>query len=195
MKKALYYITILISFNIYAQTNKAVIEQLDGKIEIGFAEILESNPNKIRFRKDLNSRPKKLDSNDFVRLLIYKNGIRFNYEFKINSNYRNKIELMRVIKKGFLSLYAIYDSVIYNTHSSGEGFGNINIGMEHSAFLFFISKKGDKTADKFPTKNAAEYFKDCPELVKKIKNKDFKSKDYFKIVDFYNNNCAALEKP
>ena len=31
------------------------------------------------------------------------------------------------------------------------------------------------------------FFKDCPELINKIKNKEFKRKEIFKIINFYNN--------
>jgi hypothetical protein len=41
-----------------------------------------------------------------------------------------------------------------------------------------------------------ELFSDCPDLVAKIKNKEFKKGDdkYFKIVEYYNQSCKAVEK-
>jgi hypothetical protein len=38
-------------------------------------------------------------------------------------------------------------------------------------------------------KDMAEYFRDCPALVDKIQDKDFKKYDMEAIVSFYNKNC------
>ena len=39
-------------------------------------------------------------------------------------------------------------------------------------------------------KKALNSFKDCPALIKKIENKDFKKKGILKIVKYYNANCG-----
>jgi len=39
-------------------------------------------------------------------------------------------------------------------------------------------------------KRASDFFKDCPSLVAKIENKEFKKEDLIPIVEYYNTNCA-----
>lgn len=38
-------------------------------------------------------------------------------------------------------------------------------------------------------KTASNYFKDCPSLVDKLKNKIFKKRDIEEVVTYYNTNC------
>lgn len=41
----------------------------------------------------------------------------------------------------------------------------------------------------------ADIFKDCPELQKKISNKEFKDEPYLEAVEYYNTSCKIADKP
>ncbi len=57
----------------------------------------------------------------------------------------------------------------------------------------YILQKGDgelkRTKGLNFRKDMVEYFSDCPELSKRIDNKEFRNNDLESIVRFYNNKC------
>jgi hypothetical protein len=61
----------------------------------------------------------------------------------------------------------------------------------------YLTRTGSrKLALSFNTKDLEELFSDCPELVSKMKNKDFKKGDdyYDRLVTFYNTSCQSSNK-
>lgn len=65
---------------------------------------------------------------------------------------------------------------------------------------FYVCRQSDAEAFRITSfgnisknfkKTASEYFKDCPELVKKIEDKTFKKDDIEEVVRFYNAHCTA----
>ena len=63
---------------------------------------------------------------------------------------------------------------------------------------YYVLRKGEQIATPIYLKQiisnnfkktALDYFKDCNEVVKKIKTKHFTKKNISKMVDFYNSNC------
>lgn len=59
--------------------------------------------------------------------------------------------------------------------------------------MFSYIQKGAIIGARYQHRNfkefTAEYFSDCPALVEKINNKDFKAKHSLEVVEFYNNDC------
>jgi len=56
-----------------------------------------------------------------------------------------------------------------------------------------ILLSSDHFADKSLQSKGPAFFSDCPELVDKIYNKDFKKRHVYDIVKFYNTTCAKDE--
>ncbi len=199
MKKTIHFIIILISLNSFAQI-KATIIKTNKEVVKGFASITTYNSNIIKFRKNINDKPQKFGHKDIDKIFfILPNKSFFEYQFKSIS--KKNIQLMKVLIRGNLSLYSFTETETYNTHSSGKGFGNVNIGKMHTSTHFYLSKNNNtivefpsKTIFKSFRKNASAYFKDCSELVKKIKKKEFKKSNIIEIVEFYNNKCNKTNK-
>ncbi|WP_142786368.1 hypothetical protein [Changchengzhania lutea] len=64
--------------------------------------------------------------------------------------------------------------------NKGSGHEVIKIGNDHPVF----GKRHFK-------KNVNEFFKDCPEIIRKVKENEFRRREMVSIVDFYNENCAS----
>jgi len=41
-------------------------------------------------------------------------------------------------------------------------------------------------------KSMIEYFKDCKDLIEKVKNKEYTKEDIFEVIEYYKNNCYNL---
>jgi len=100
-----------------------------------------------------------------------------------------------------ISLNSFAQIKAYFLKTNGEvvkGFGNINIQKHQKSTRFYVSKNNDTTIVEFPTKtvfksfkkNASIFFKDCSELVEKIRKKELKKSNIIEIVEFYNNTCS-----
>jgi len=196
MKKTIQFLVILISLNSFAQI-KAYFLKTNGEVVKGFASISDTNSNTIKFRKNIEDTPKYFGHKDIDKIyFILADKSYIEYQYKRIS--KKNIQLMKVLIRGDLSLYSFTDTVIYNTHSSGKGFGNINIQKHQKSTRFYVSKNNDTTIIEFPTKpvfksfkkNASIFFKDCFELVEKIRKKELKKSNIIEIVEFYNNTCS-----
>ena len=112
------------------------------------------------------------------------------YFFK--TNHDNDYVKVEELKKGKnLSLYAH----IYNTNTAVAGGFSVNetvvsyyLRKRNNTKLIFIgpySPLGNNLKDK-----VLRYFSDCPELIEKIDNKDFRMRDGLEpIFEFYVKNC------
>jgi hypothetical protein len=199
MKKIITLLLLFISINSFAQI-KAAIFKNNGDVLKGFASISNHNSNLIKYRKNIGDKPQKFGPKDIDKVyFILVNKSYIEYQFKTIS--KKNIQLMKVLIRGKLSLYSFTETVDYITHSSGRGFGNVNIGKSHTSTHFYVSKKKNSIVDEFPKKstfksfkkNASAYFKDCAKLVKKIKKREFKKSDVIEIVEFYNKECNQKE--
>ncbi len=203
MKNILFLILItLLPLNFLSQTKRAVIYLKDGTKKKGIARFSNYCSNVIMYKKNKNSKLKKLTKDDFYKVILIKGNDVEVYEFKTIKNPKGDTLLLKFHINGHLNLYSLTDTVIYNNHSAGvksEGFGNISLGTEHSATTFFLSRKNSNIVDYFPIhsplqsfkKKASKYFKDCPKLVEKIRNKEYQQKHIFEIVTFYNLKCSS----
>ncbi len=64
--------------------------------------------------------------------------------------------------------------------NKGSGHEVIKIGNDHPVF----GKRHFK-------KTINEFFKDCPEIIRKVNENEFRRAEMVSIVDFYNENCAS----
>lgn len=104
---------------------------------------------------------------------------------------RNRI-FLKLEKEGKLNLFRYYYTQsspgMYNA-SSGMMMPGSSYGVEQ-----YILQKGDQDLKQPKTltfkKDMAQYFSDCPTLVKQIESRDFRKGDMEQIVDFYNDKCG-----
>ena len=147
---------------------------------------------KIRLT-DTNGRKRKLkrkkvlsyrvDGNDYESFMldeqtrVFKNGRLLDSKYHIDQN--SNQHFLKVITKGKLSHYEL------------EWIDYDNNDLESSSLIKKVEDKffihADNTRGRVAIKVVSGYLSDCPEIQKKIMEKDFKY--IFQVVDFYNENC------
>ncbi|MBJ2174549.1 hypothetical protein JBL43_09890 [Aureibaculum sp. A20] len=200
MKKILIIIAFLFVMPMAGQKNEAILYFKDGTELKGLAKV--TSKKKIKFRTKKGAKKQlynyleldgvKITFNNWDRLVIST------YYYKKTEQF--KYSLLKEIIKGKLSIY----------HKSGIQSGEDWSDMSTSENGYYVWKEGDEIAvlienfeqtdNIFSKKNkkaAIRYFNDCPELVKKIENNEFKGTvnplsqriDLKRVVNFYNENC------
>ena len=83
----------------------------------------------------------------------------------------------------------------------GNGFGggmHMTMGHSYNISSYYVRKENETEVTHLGStswisknfkKAASNYFKDCPNLVEKLQNKEYKKKDIREIIDFYNEYC------
>ncbi len=123
--------------------------------------------------------------NKEVRMLSRYNSLGGNI-FSLSSNI-----FLRIESDGYLKLFNFYFT------RSSPGMYNASTGMTTGGYAYsvekFVLQKGSGQL-KRPSgltfrKDMMQYFNDCPALVQKIENREFRKGDIQAIVRFYNQNC------
>jgi hypothetical protein len=101
-------------------------------------------------------------------------------EYRQTPMFDNKI-IVRVLAVGNIDLYSTIDAngreQFFYKKEKNQELKNLDI----NSFLFGMSKK-----------KAMAFFDDCPDLVEKIKKKEFEDNSVKELVLFYNKNCHTL---
>ncbi len=125
----------------------------------------------------------RVDGNDYESFMldtqtkVFKNGRLFDSKYHIDQ--KGDQHFLKVITKGQLSHYAL------------EWIDYDNNDLESSSLIkkvedeFFLH--ADNARRRVAKKAVSGYLSDCPEVEKKIMEKDFKY--VFQVVDYYNENC------
>ncbi len=200
MKKTLLLTLTVFLFNLSAQKTKAIIYFKDGEQKEGYGILARSNS--VKFTDSKKGKLEKYTRDDLKAVKIYTDeGIK-KYVYVKVENHKKSI-LINEVMKGDLSLYT---ETKYNYNSTsgfagmGNGLGFVLGGGGYEITKYFLLKKGWDEAVSFGkrgesiTKNfkkvAKESFEECPSLLTKVENGDFKRKDIVEMVEFYNENCA-----
>ncbi len=195
MKKILFLI-LLLSGLTNAQINKdkfhnATLNLRDGTVLKGQAKTFASGI--IKFRKNKRDKKTVYNYKTAKSVILELEDTTEVYTYKILSG--KKPRLMQIVKEypGKVNLYMVK---LHSINMRESGFSNEDISS-----TYYINKgKGDvviKIALQFFIygnrhfkKTALDFFKDCPALIEKIKNKEFKKRDIEAIVDYYNKDCS-----
>ena len=97
--------------------------------------------------------------------------------------------LIELIKEDYLSLYGM--RVSYKDNVGGL-YSDIHhyVGKRDESTITDFQEKPNKYGKLWWRKLSQDYFKDCEELARKIKTKEFKPVDLLAIVEYYNSNCS-----
>ena len=196
-KKLIQLIVILFITNCYSQNLKVEILLTNGEIKKGEVS------NEINLKKDI----KLIENNDKTQIKLediktltvineYGNTV---YE-SVKCYYRKKIEkkpkLLRVVLKGYLSLY-YHEFVVHiggNYPGLGGGMQGINNSFvygiregEEAATMLSDVMQGQVNPNAHFRYHAPKYFSDYPELAKKIEDKEYKYSDIYQVALEYNN--------
>jgi hypothetical protein len=126
-------------------------------------------------------------------------------EKKNNLNQETKFKFFKVANRdeyvlveeeivGPVSLYISTSS--FNSNPMGPGMGM----TQHTIVVHYVKRghndevvllSSDHFADQSLKTVGPKFFKDCPELVKKIEDRDYKKRHIYDIVRFYNDNCGG----
>lgn len=154
--------------------------------------------DRIFYRKDKNAQkeiytyktPRKVR-----KLTIHNQDSDKIYEYKIieNSGKSADIKLLEITKTGKINLYKETYTGMTNPAMAG------GMSMPYSTSTYYISKnneifgvnlrQGNVYSKRF-RRIAKKYFSDCPDLMNKIKARDFfKRYGIESVVDYYNETC------
>ncbi|WBL21722.1 hypothetical protein [Zunongwangia sp. HRR-M8] len=146
--------------------------------------------NKVKFKASKKSKKKKFTEDDIKRIEIIKEGSKSTYVYLPVSEKKSEVFEI-VIAGGKVNLYARGVSM---TTSNGTGTGVASGFSVGNYDEFYVKRPQEEIASPLVTirisksfKNrAADYFSDCPSLVRKLNDKDLKEKDIQKVIEFYN---------
>ncbi|NQY07420.1 MAG: hypothetical protein HRT68_14800 [Flavobacteriaceae bacterium] len=167
----------------------------NGTVKTGKIGFKFFNSQKIKLKKDDNSE-ELID----VKTIKYIEQLNPKNETIIKSIFmpvkiEGKFKKMIVLMEGdvmLLGLQRYKASMTENGFDPSNGHSTsdyyiLRDGEEFATFLASFSHIGGKSFKKV----VKEYFKDCPKLVEKALNKEFKKKHYKEVVMYYNNNCDS----
>lgn len=186
----------------FGQKTRAELIFKDGSLLEGIAEPIHSY--NIKFKKDLNAKKQYFSFDEVDTLKVYYDLEPTIYVLvKIKKGYVPKVlELARSGKnvvhyRNILPVKTLPVAIPSNDGGSFMIGGGISRGTHsyvrkpyeeeavHLASSNWISKNFKNTASNF--------FSDCPELVEKIQNGEFKKRDLKEIIDFYNTKCLTTK--
>ena len=196
--KYLKFISILIlltSVNSVAQKFKAELIFKDGRTLIGLGE--PAQKNLIRFRKEKKAKKEFFTFEEVDTLKVYYDfdPTIFVYQRIKGRIYPDVLELANVGKNVIFYRDNTQGYMTFSNGGATNGMGTWRtVNLTHS----FVRKPNDDEAthlgsNDWMSKNfkkaASNFFSDCPQLVKKIENRELKKKNLMAIIDFYNNSC------
>ncbi|MBA5629104.1 hypothetical protein [Moheibacter lacus] len=138
--------------------------------------------------------PNALDAQETSSIRAYKNAAN-------KTEAKKPVKAYKVLELPHISLYVYYSESHITTELSRSPSGFVTYGdVNVSDTFWYCLRPGEEIATivswTFKTqvnknnifrKNATEYFKDYPELSKKIEDKDLKHDDIIQVVEEYNN--------
>ena len=190
MKQIYIFLLLTLSFSIgFSQANKkeATLYLRNGDSIKCLARISGVN---IRYAKSKKGKEKKLDYKKLRYIKYTVKGIPYKiYYQQVKGSKAPK--LMQLLVDGKVQVFGVYDT--YDAKPTKYANPNAERKLLH-AKKYFVKKKNAKNAIRLTRnfkKDAPVFFKDCNDLVLKIKNeeKGFHRKDIVNIANYYNEKC------
>ncbi len=191
---------ILAATQSFSQKTRAELIFKDGTILEGIAEPL--NNNYIKYRKERKAKKEYFTFEEVDTLKMYYDFVPKIYVLvKIKDHPLPKIlELARAGKNVVYYRDILQGNIAPMAFSSMGGGGSMISGggfynIKHS----YVRKTDEEEAEHLASSNwisknfknsASNFFSDCPELVQKIENREFKKRDLKEIIEFYNTKCS-----
>lgn len=188
----------------FGQRTRAELIFKDGSLLEGIAEPV--NKNFIKFRKEPKAKKEYFTFEEVDTLKVYYDFIPTIYVMvKLKNGFAPKVmELARAGKN------VVYYRSISQGNAASLGFlsngGGAGAMMSGSGFSgakhFYVRKTNEEGAIRLASSSwfsknfkntASNFFSDCPELVKKIQNREFKKRDINEIIEFYNTKCLTTK--
>jgi hypothetical protein len=204
---------VLFSISCTSQTQDAKIFFADGDTLDGLGMIfrpamaMPGSETKIKFRLSLDAEPDIWTYREITRIEFYEFNQKRVFEYLLFPPYKTP-ELLEVVTEGEVKLYATFEATNNINPIAGNGAtvsaGGQTMGIPGLGFAIDLAKASyyvKRKTDAKPfaiggglrnwAKNAQAYFKDCPLLVRKIKQHEFLKSEIKEVVDFYNDICSG----
>jgi hypothetical protein len=165
--------------------------QLEGHAIIRHRGLVETH-DVIKFRLTADSKADIWDETMCTGVFIRHEGTLHEYKHVQLSRIDAHPELLKVFSEGDVMLYGSVSLKSYKLRPLND---NGTAPADQESVTFYMKRENEE----YPTKlwgvfgwkkSAKEYFKDCPELVERIGNKEYTTKNIPAMVDFYNNTCG-----
>ena len=199
MKKASYYIfllCLLITAPILAQNDQAILEFKDGKQRKGLAKLIGGD--QVEFKKAKGQKAEKFHFSELQKVVIYENEEPSTYIY-IETR-EGRFNVVKELEIGAVNLYVLEQKGYSPPMQMAGANGHMNMtgGNFYDIKNLYVKRgeNGELThlgSNQLFSKNfkkaASDYFSNCPKLVNKIQNRDFKKKHVKDIVHYYNTKC------
>ncbi|AXG73783.1 hypothetical protein DVK85_05850 [Flavobacterium arcticum] len=200
MKLSLTALVILFSTHINAQFYNGSITLNDGKKLTGLIEF--NYDNGINYKKSENADFSAISSDKIKSVQANINDTNESFVFldapfsltRIDEPQNIKKRLFRIMSQGKVTLLEYTPStalvLLYSTEITVLYLQKTDAEMPK---MYAYIQRGAVIGARYKRRGfkefATEYFSDCPTLVEKINNKDFKAKHAIEVIDYYNNSC------
>ncbi|TDS18600.1 hypothetical protein DFQ03_0306 [Maribacter caenipelagi] len=179
-----------------AQSDTATLYFKNGNKLQGLAKLV--NGDQVKFKKFKGDKSQKYHFENLEQVVINDRVEPTTYIYLETSD--GYFNVVRELEIGAVNLYVLeqtgYSAPMFVGGTNGQM--NMMHGNYYDIKNLYVTKgvKGEVThlgSNQLFSKNfknaASDYFSDCPELVAKIQNKEYKKKHIRDIVNFYNLQC------
>jgi Tfp pilus tip-associated adhesin PilY1 len=213
--KKIYILVFLISFTMQAKYYEAVLTFENGTVKKGFAEMVEIQDSKVKFRLTENGNTEKVLSTDLKKIEYTDKG---GNKYEVERLFIHKDKGENGVKKGTEKywLYVVYSNGIklvtdalqstfrYNpnngTTTGAAGATLLYLGKENEDGVFFVFMLSSMSSinvgmDKSVRRHCDLLFKDCPVFLTAVNNENFKKGTLInQLIELYEkNNCNKKE--
>lgn len=185
MKNIFTIFTLVFCISLNAQFKEGKIYFKDNKTIKGLVKV--KTLGGIKFKTTSDSGAKDYSHEQIKGYDV--NGWQYRY---LKDNKTLAPKLLKLILEGEISLYSKIVKNPNSAISNGSPSGGIKMIINPFPTKIYYLKSKDSVVKIGTTikKSHLEFFKNCPELIKKIKTKEFKKWEIYEIIDFYNFDCT-----
>lgn len=188
---------LLIGGTLQAQVKKVELVKEDGTSMNGYAKFYTKS---FSYRADENERFKRFKMLDFETIRIFSEDNDTKTYKRIKVDDRKKPKMLILLVEGPVSLYLEERQIYSSGYGAGLGVsGNTGQGIGGTSYSYsrlYLKRNNNQNAIHIGSVSKKKfkgvitnYFKDCPDLVKKVDAGEYSKKELKEIVEFYNNKC------
>jgi len=191
---------MIVHSDLSAQKTKATLIFKDGTKMEGYGKRIIGD--RIKFKTDKKARTRKYHFSELEKAIILDGDYYSTYVYL--GVKQDNFKVFKELAVGKVNLYLLetsgYSGPMYvggagNTGGwvGGQGYQIKNLFVQRYGQNELIHLGSNQLFTKNFKKAATAFFKDCPELAKKIQDKTYRKSDIKNVVEFYNNQCELVD--
>jgi hypothetical protein len=186
------------SFDKYEE---ATIHFNDGTSVRGYGKIVDVfKIYKIKFKVTLDGKADVWDELMVKGLTLHRELFDIEFQY-VSIVHKSKPALLEVIEQAEISAYAEVDSHWVDMNFGNNQSSNFSYApnmVRQTSYKLFVKREETDKAFCFDgvinfKKEALKFFSNCPQIIEKIKKRQYKRHDVLNMVYYYNDYCAALD--